>query len=200
MPCQSIRDVIRKLDQEIWIVTTADTETKAGLVATLVSSASIVPEIPRVLVGLGKQHRTTSIVCAAKTFVLNLLGSTQSDLAWWFGLQSGHTVNKWKASIKHATSPDGDPVLDGTCGWLTCRVEQQFDIGDRWLVLAEVLDGHSATEAQPLTMTKFIKTATPVQRNQLLSQQQSDAGVDAQQILLWRQQQPPTRHDPESQP
>jgi flavin reductase (DIM6/NTAB) family NADH-FMN oxidoreductase RutF len=200
MPSESIRDVIRKLDQEIWIVTTADTETKAGLVATLVTSTSIVPELPRVLVGLGKQHQTTSILRAAKTFVLNLLGSTQSDLAWWFGLQSGHSVNKWSACIKHATSSDGDPVLDGTCGWLTCRVEQQFDIGDRWLILAEVLDGHSAKETQPLTMSTFINTATSAQRSQLSSQQQSDAEVDAGQILLWRQQQPATHRDPESLP
>lgn len=197
MSFESIRAVFRRLDQEIWVVTTADQHSKAGLVATLVNSASIVSDLPRVLVGLSKQHQTTTAVCAAGTFVLNLLSSPQTELAWSFGLQSGHTVDKWQGNVAHTTSPDGDPVLEGTSGWLTCRLEQRFDVGDRWLVLAEVLDGHAASDMPPLTISRLLETATTAQREQLLSQQQSDAQIDAKHIRQWRQQRSPQADHPE---
>lgn len=197
MSFELIRAVFRKLDQEIWIVSTADTESKAGLTATLVAPASIVPALPRVLVGLGKQHHTTSKLLQSKTFVLNLLGSTQSQLAWSFGLRSGHTDDKWTRDLAHSANSHGDPVLDGVCAWLTCRLEQQFDVGDRWLIVAEVLDGDSDPDGIPLTIGALLESATPTQRAALLRQQETDASIDAQRIIQWRQSQRAASPTPE---
>src|SRR5579859_4521373 len=46
------------LDREVWLLTAQDGERRSGLVATFVSQASIVPELPRVLVALSRQHFT----------------------------------------------------------------------------------------------------------------------------------------------
>jgi len=198
MSLDLIRDVFRKLDQEIWIVTAADTESQAGLTATLVAPASIVPALPRVLVGLGKQHHTTAKLLQSGTFVLNLLDTTQSDLAWCFGLRSGHTQDKWGADVAYSAGPNGDPVLQGVSAWLGCRLEQEFDIGDRWLIVAEVFDGNSVEHSKPLTLASLLASATPTQRAALLRQQETDASLDAQRINQWRRSQAAGRSIPEA--
>ena len=44
---------------------------RGGLIATFVSQASIVPDLPRVLVGLGKRHHTRGLVEASGAFGLH---------------------------------------------------------------------------------------------------------------------------------
>ena len=39
--------LFRRLDREIWVVTARAGEGRGGLIATFVSQASIVPELPR---------------------------------------------------------------------------------------------------------------------------------------------------------
>src|SRR5262245_57890902 len=83
------------LDREIWLVTAQVGARRGGLIATFVSQASIVPEMPRMLVGLGKQHFTWELVEASNSFALHLLGEAQMELVWRFGLRSGRELDKF---------------------------------------------------------------------------------------------------------
>src|SRR5262249_46412561 len=53
------------LDRELWLLTAAAPPRRGGLVATMVSQASLSPETPRVLVGVAKQHHTWGLVEAS---------------------------------------------------------------------------------------------------------------------------------------
>ncbi len=82
-------ELFRRLDRELWVVTAAAEGRRGGLVATTVAQASIVAELPRVVVMLARQHHTWELIRDAGAFGLHLLGEGQLDWAWRFGLGSG---------------------------------------------------------------------------------------------------------------
>ena len=53
--------------------------------------------------------------------------------------------------IPHSIAANGCPVLDAAMAWLTCEAVQFVQSGDHTLVLASVLDGRVARDAEPLT-------------------------------------------------
>jgi flavin reductase (DIM6/NTAB) family NADH-FMN oxidoreductase RutF len=50
--------IFDRIEREVWIVTAQHAERRGGLVATFVNPASIVPVMPRLVVGLAKTHET----------------------------------------------------------------------------------------------------------------------------------------------
>src|SRR5439155_12979898 len=126
---------------ETWLVTASHASRRGGLIATFVSQASIVPELPRMLVGIAKQHHTHGLIETSRAFTLHLLDESHLEWVWRFGLQSGHAVDKF----------DGLPEV-APVAWLKCRVETSLDTGDRTIYLAEVLDAKLEKLTPPLTM------------------------------------------------
>jgi flavin reductase (DIM6/NTAB) family NADH-FMN oxidoreductase RutF len=173
------------LDREVWLVTARAGERRGGLIATFVSQASIVPELPRVLVALSKQHFTHEMVEASSAFALHLLAEEQLELVWRFGLESGRDHDKF-AGLEVTTAVTGSPLLAATIGWLDCRVETKLDIGDRVLYVADVLEGKVTHFAPPLT-TKRLMERTPMPRlSQMQRQREDDSLRDAVAIESWR--------------
>src|SRR5437588_10674311 len=132
MDTSAISAVFAQLDRELWLLTAAASGNRGGLVATFVSQASIVPEMPRVLVGMARQHRTWELIEASGAFALHLLGEEHLDWVIRFGLKSSRTVDKFDG-LEHRPGPSGSPILRGAAGWLDCRVEAKLDTGDRTL-------------------------------------------------------------------
>lgn len=174
------------LDREVWLVTAQAGSRRGGLIATFVNPATIVPEIPRVLLGLARQHHTWQLVEASNAFALHLLGEDQLDWVWRFGLQSGRDRDKLEGLPVHAGAT-GSPLLDGAVGWLDCRVEDRLDGGDRTVYLAEVVEGRVTHFAPPLTSRRLLELAPPHYLTQLKRQLHHDSQIDAEAILAWRQ-------------
>lgn len=182
---EGIADVFAQLDPVLWIVTAAAGRERGGLVATFVNQASIVPELPRVLVGLARQHHTWKLIEASGRFALHLLGEEHLEWVWRFGLCSGRHVDKL-AGLTCQPLPGGVPRLEGACGWLSCRVEARLDTGDRAVYLAEVLDGGRARLAPPLTLRRLLQLAPAERRQELQEGMARDGAVDAAAIRTWR--------------
>src|SRR5215469_11012420 len=114
------------VDRELWLVTAQAGGRRGGLIATFVNQASIVPELPRVVVGLAKQHQTWDLVEASGAFALHLVGEQHLDWVWRFGLESGRYADKFRGLSPRAEAT-GSPLLDEAVGWLDCRVEDRLD-------------------------------------------------------------------------
>src|SRR5579859_7129493 len=84
-----------RLDREIWLLTSQADGRRGGLIATFVNQASIVPDMPRVLVGLAKHHYTWELVQASSVFALHLLGERHLEWVWRFGLSSARQGDKF---------------------------------------------------------------------------------------------------------
>jgi len=180
----AIADVFVQADPTVWLLTAHADGRRGGLIATFVAPASIVPDRPRVLVGLAKQHRTWQLVDASRAFVLHLLAADQLDLVWRFGLQSGRDGDKLAGLALEAV--DGGPRLRDVPAWLDCRVEASLDIGDRTLHVAAVRAGRRERPAEPLTLRRLVQAAPPERLQALKAALARDAAVDAGRIDAWR--------------
>lgn len=185
MKLDAINQLLKSLDREVWIVTAAHNGREAGLLATFVSPVSIVPELPRLLIALSKLHYTRDVAVASGALAVHLLTQDQFDLAWHFGTQSGHAVDKFQ-NVTWTSGETGSPVLDEAQGWLECRIEQTFDVGDRTLFLAEVVAGDLKQAFAPLTQRQLIERSSADQLQVLRTQMAEDAARDAAAIREFR--------------
>jgi flavin reductase (DIM6/NTAB) family NADH-FMN oxidoreductase RutF len=183
----AIANVFAQLDHELWLLTAAAGDRRGGLIATFVNQASIVPEMPRVLVGLARQHYTWGLVEAAGAFALHLLAEDQLDRVWRFGLESGRDGDKL-AGLPVRVGATGAPLLTDVPALLECRVEARWDSGDRTVYLAEVVEGAAAKPGPVLTLRRAMELAPPERRRQLKEGLVRDAEIDAAAIRQWRTQ------------
>jgi flavin reductase (DIM6/NTAB) family NADH-FMN oxidoreductase RutF len=174
-----------RTDRELWLLTAAAGGRRGGLIATFVSQASIVPDLPRVVVGIAKQHHTWGLIEASGAFALHLLGEEQLDWVWRFGLRSGRDADKLHG-MPVVAGATGSPILTGALGWLECRVEARMDTGDRTLYLAEVVREEVVRDAPPLTAWRMIQLAPPERLRELKEQMARDIAIDAAAIRAWR--------------
>jgi flavin reductase (DIM6/NTAB) family NADH-FMN oxidoreductase RutF len=175
------------VDRELWLVTAQAGGRRGGLIATFVNQASIVPELPRVVVGLAKQHQTWELVEASGAFALHLIGEQHLDWVWRFGLESGRDADKFQGVPVRAEAT-GSPLLEDAIGWLDCRVEASLDSGDRTLYLAEVVQSRVTHFGPPLTLRRLFEVAPPDRLAELKRQLHTDSYADADAIQAWREQ------------
>src|SRR5262249_35229766 len=147
----TVAAVLAQVDRELWLVTAQAGSRHGGLIATFVSQASIVPDTPRMLVGLAKQHYTWDLVEASGAFALHLLREDDLDRVWRFGLETGRESDKL-AGLNYSLGKTGSPIMSSAAAWLDCRVEARFDTGDRTLYLAEVVDAGVSPPGRVLTL------------------------------------------------
>jgi flavin reductase (DIM6/NTAB) family NADH-FMN oxidoreductase RutF len=174
------------LDREIWLVTARAGERRGGLIATFVSQASLVPDLPRVLISLARQHHTWELIEATGCFALHLLGESNLELVWRFGLSSGRDHDKL-AGLEVGSGPTGCPLLGETVGWLDCRVESKLDVGDRTVFVAEVIDGRITHFAPPLTTRRLMELAPTPRLTEMQQRRLHDSHRDADAIRAWRE-------------
>ena len=118
-------------------------------IAVAIAAASIVPDRPRVAVQLYKTNLSHEMVLAGGAFALNFLRPDQLDLVGDFGLVSGRDRDKL-AEVATTTGSSGSPLLAECFGYLDCRVINAMDGGDMTCFLADVLDGKTLAEGEPL--------------------------------------------------
>ena len=117
--------------------------------AVAIAAASIVPDRPRVAVQLYKTNLSHDMVLSGGAFALNFLRPDQLDLIGDFGLVSGRERNKLDG-VGQTKGMSGSPLLTDCFGYLDCRVINAMDGGDMTCFLAEVVDGKTLSQGEPL--------------------------------------------------
>jgi flavin reductase (DIM6/NTAB) family NADH-FMN oxidoreductase RutF len=184
----TIAEVFAQLDWELWLLTAAAGERRGGLIATFVNQASIVQDMPRVVVGLARQHHTWELVEAGNAFALHLLGEEHLDLVWRFGLLSGRDTDKF-ADVPVRAGVTGSPILTAAPAFLECRVETRLDTGDRTVYVAAVVAGEVVSPQPCLTMKRLLQLAPRPRLEQLKEALVRYGAVDAEAIRAWRERQ-----------
>jgi flavin reductase (DIM6/NTAB) family NADH-FMN oxidoreductase RutF len=187
MDSAAISAMFAQLDRELWLLTAAAGSRRGGLVATFVSQASIVPEMPRVLVGVARQHYTWELIETSGAFALHLVGEEQVPWVWRFALHSGRDGDKLEG-LTIQQSGTGSPLLADALGWLDCRIETRMNTGDRTVYLAEILDGRILRRGGALTLQRLLQRASSEHLGELREQMAHDRALDASAIEAWRKQ------------
>jgi flavin reductase (DIM6/NTAB) family NADH-FMN oxidoreductase RutF len=134
---------MRQLATGVAVVTTADLEGRAGLIATSVCSVSA--GRPQLLVCINRRAEAHDALRRSGTFVINLLSSAQQDVAEAFagtiGLRGEHRFEcgRW---TRLAT---GAPVLELCLAAFDCRVVQAIPAATHTIFVGRV----EAVRAQP---------------------------------------------------
>jgi flavin reductase (DIM6/NTAB) family NADH-FMN oxidoreductase RutF len=188
---------LRLIDREVWIITAANGNRRGGLLATWVSAASIDPERPILLAGIGPNHFTAELVQSSRAFAAHLLRPDQIDLAWNFANGSGRHRDKF-AGLAARTSDTDSPLLPDCLASFDCRVIHHYPTGDRLFFWADILSSHRLSshhaprdepknyQQPPLREHTFIHSLTPDQRQKLLADRNSDIALNRPLHEKWR--------------
>ncbi len=182
---RAIADVFDLYDPPLWLLTAQADGRRGGLIATFAVRASIVDELPRIVIGVAKHHHTRTLIDSSERFALHLLPPDKLDLVWQFGMQRGDEVDKLHG-VAHDDSPAGNPRCLDALSWLDCRVEARMDIGDRALYVAEVTDGGVLRQGRALTVGDLLRDAPPERQAELDRLYAADQAIDTAAILAWR--------------
>lgn len=175
----------QKIDPILWVLTSAAAGRSGGLIATFISKASLVPELPRIGAGIAKHHHTWELIERSQAFALHLFTERQLDWVTRFGLHSGRDVEKL-SGLEIQTSATGSPILSEALAWLDCRVEASLDTGDRTFYLAQVVEASPIRAGKPLTVQQAFSQLSAEQLDQMQQLLKRDREVDAQAIEQWR--------------
>jgi flavin reductase (DIM6/NTAB) family NADH-FMN oxidoreductase RutF len=188
MDCAAFSSIFDSLDRELWVVTARSGDRASGLVATYVSSVSLVPSLPRVTTALAKHHYTHELIEASGAFAMHVVDETQIDWVWRFGIPTGRDVDKLQG-LATTNGASGAPILTDALAWVDCRVEARLDTGDRTIYLAEVkaagCRGQGAAR-QALTLKRMLELASAERLKELQLAMARDIEIDRAAILEWR--------------
>ncbi len=109
-------------------------------------------EPPRYALSLTAGAHGTSVLLAARSFVVNFVSATHEAVILEAGARSGREGNKREALGLQAREAAfvSAPVLAIAEGWLECRVEDSRQLDDRQLVIARVLHAETASSTARL--------------------------------------------------
>ncbi|MEU9997772.1 flavin reductase family protein [Streptomyces sp. NPDC050848] len=129
-----------KLDPPMYVVTArAPDGERGGCLVGFASQSSIDP--PRFVVWLSRANHTYRVACRASHLTVHLLDPEHHGTARLFGEETGDAVDKF-ARVDWRPGEAGSPVLVGSPGWFTGRVEARLDGGDHvGFLLAPVAEG-----------------------------------------------------------
>ena len=114
-----------------------------GLTANAFTSVSLIP--PLLLICVDKKAESYPCFEESKVFTVNILAHDQEDLSRRFAVSGG---NKFEG-VSYRTGANGAPILNGTIGFIECKVAGTFDGGDHTIYLGEIEQAETR-EAKPL--------------------------------------------------
>jgi flavin reductase (DIM6/NTAB) family NADH-FMN oxidoreductase RutF len=114
-----------------------------GLTANAFTSVSLIP--PLVLVCVDKKAESYPCFEESKVFTVNILASDQEAISRRFAVSGGEKFQ----GIAYRDGANGAPILEGSLGYIECRVTTTVDGGDHTIYLGEVEQAETR-EAKPL--------------------------------------------------
>jgi len=131
-------NVFRNLSYGVYVVSTLDKERPTGCTANSIMQITSSPAT--IAVSLNHDNYTNSCIQKNKKFAINILAETSdSSIIGTFGFQSGKEANKFD-SVSYSMENDL-PILEDSCGYITCEVIDTMETSTHTVFLGKVLDG-----------------------------------------------------------
>ncbi len=154
-----MRRITAQFAAGVTVVTTRHAGGLHGLTISAYLTVSWNP--PLVLVCIESSSQTCDFIKDGGIFAVNFLGELQEFLAERFAGRAP-LVNARFDGAPHRFEVTGAPILEGTLGWLDCRVEQVIEAGDHTLFLGRVVSlGEGAPGKALVYFARRYRTVEP---------------------------------------
>jgi len=136
---QQFRDLMAGVCAPVAIVTTTDPQGAHGATVSSLASLSLRPAL--LSIALDRHSGLLARILASGCFGVNVLGSSQDDLAMRFARRGADRFGGVGWSMAN-----GLPRLDGVAGWAACELGQTVEAGDHLLLIGRVLTASSSLQ------------------------------------------------------
>jgi flavin reductase (DIM6/NTAB) family NADH-FMN oxidoreductase RutF len=140
---------LRQMHAPVAIVGATNGQTTGGLTAAWVTRVSLDP--PLILVAVGHDRYTHSLLTETDEFTVSLPRDDQVDEARLFGLESRRDVDKW-SEVDHVLLGKGTPAMKDCCARYLCHIVRLFQTGDHDCFVGEVVETETLSEGNALPM------------------------------------------------
>ncbi len=140
------RDVLGRFATGVTVVTALSGDRPVGLTCQGFMSVSLDP--PLVLFSPARTSRSWPLIQSAGAYCVNFLAADQGDLSQRMATRGSDKFD----GVSWQPSPEtGSPVLEGTLGYVDCRIHAVHEAGDHRLVVGRVVDLATTDEREALT-------------------------------------------------
>lgn len=143
------RQTLRQWACGVTVVTTANSESRAGITASSFTSVTLEP--PTILVCLTKRSPTTQLISETGVFGVSILAEHQISVSNQF---AGYTPlpegEDRFYQIPLIIGDTGVPLLSEAVAWLECRLRSIYDGGTHEILVGEVLATARNEQSAPL--------------------------------------------------
>jgi len=132
-------ELLRSFTTPVVAITAARGGKRNGMISDVAIRASIVPDVPRLMILVHKFNYTHDMIFETGRFALHALHRGQFDLIERLGFESGRDRDKL-AEVPHRPGALGCPILEDCWAWFECRVINVMDTGSSTCFLGEAAD------------------------------------------------------------
>jgi flavin reductase (DIM6/NTAB) family NADH-FMN oxidoreductase RutF len=141
------RGIMGRFATGVTIVTSRLSEELHGMTANAVTSVSLEP--PLVLVCVARDSDSHRFIDESSVFAVSILGRGQERLASEFAIKQGAEAHGL-GDVPHHAGVTGAPIIDGSLGYLDCRVVGRYPGGDHTIFVGEVVHAGRLDNGEPL--------------------------------------------------
>lgn len=143
-----------KLSYGLYIIASEFDGEKVGYVANTVFQITAEPS--KVAISCNKDNYSAKKILDSKRFSVSILKKNiDTSLIGKFGFMSGSDIDKFQG-VNTITAKTGAPiVVDSSVAWFDCKVLDSVDVGSHYLIIAEVVDGDTLSNEEPLTYAYY---------------------------------------------
>jgi flavin reductase (DIM6/NTAB) family NADH-FMN oxidoreductase RutF len=153
---RKFKEELAQIPYSVCVVTVGLGGTENGLTVSWLSQVSFEP--PMLMFSIDKNHYSTELVEDIPSFVVNLLGEDQLNIASHFAKQSMTDINKID-QVATKESKGGLAILTDAVAYFECDVVARHEAGDHWVIIGQVNDGGILNKGAPLTTQHGIRYA-----------------------------------------
>ena len=146
IPADQFKYVMRQWASGVTIVTMQVHDRLHGL--TVSGFVSVSPEPPLVLISIGQELTSHTILHEAGAFAVNFLRDDQLELSDRFAGRLGEVDRM--GGIRTHTAATGAPIMEDCLAWMDCRVVATHEVGDHTLYIGEVDAAGVGSPGRPL--------------------------------------------------
>ncbi len=148
---KKIDSVLAKLEYGVYVVSMGEGNDGNAFTASWVTQVASDP--PTVVVAINNKHQSARMLQEKSCFAVNILPEGEEGVArtYYGPAESGY--RKLEATLIKPAPKTGCPLIDGSVGFLDCKIVKRVPVGNHTVFFGEVQAAELAKDVNILTST-----------------------------------------------